>query len=689
MVKQLFVLTAVPQNSVLCLTDQLSVTVMRTRKFKQLLPNTFICRLLSNRNSPEQLALLKRKAKVKHTDPLSSDGQIRRANVMNSKKHVSERAICNLLQQANSIVNFMSGLPRHDLRGKKVVIVSDYPQNIKRFTVTITAPPKTPRKIIGSVAENCLTCATTQYIIIESNQGHIYFLKINITKTGCGMGPEPVSLAQNPRDMYNSTMFPPYHLMPPTPAHVHHLKSHSNAPHFFMADELRHYLLERHALTLAQVDPEQYPDLPTEVDMYHELVPIEPPHSANKSSMFGYATSAYKSKKASKNLCHCGRTIFINIILNIKKFPLTQIGRPLYHNQGSHFFVPKLSENKVVFFYSKFTFIGSNKLQVTKFGTKRGLPAVKKRIEETDENFNLKNNSTFFFTKIQIHVKRRGPGLLSESTLWNYIIQLTGALRTIHTGGLSCRTLDPTKILLTDNKSRIRINCCGILDVLNFDPNAASPLAAMPQYQQEDLVNLGKLMVALACNSVVALQRDNIQGALELINRSYSRDLAMLLVCLLTSQRIKTINDVMPMIGARFYTALETSNQRADAYECEMGKEIHNGRLFRLLAKLNTIVDRPHLNLDNTWCETGDRYMLKLFRDFVFHQLIQRGRPGAEGIKMTVIEELLLPKAPIICLMSHDEQNILVTSYAELKRCFERSFAELLQAASSHKTSLS
>lgn len=42
-----------------------------------------------------------------------------------------------------------------------------------------------------------------------------------------------------------------------------------------------------------------------------------------------------------------------------------------------------------------------------------------------------------------------------------------------------------------------------------------------------------------------------------------------------------------------------------------------------------------------------------------------------------------------ICLMSHDEQNILVTSYLELKRCFERSFNELLQAASSHKTSLS
>lgn len=42
----------------------------------------------------------------------------------------------------------------------------------------------------------------------------------------------------------------------------------------------------------------------------------------------------------------------------------------------------------------------------------------------------------------------------------------------------------------------------------------------------------------------------------------------------------------------RFYTALETATQRADAYEAEISKEVHNGRLFRLLTKLNTIVDR-------------------------------------------------------------------------------------------------
>lgn len=31
--------------------------------------------------------------------------------------------------------------------------------------------------------------------------------------------------------------------------------------------------------------------------------------------------------------------------------------------------------------------------------------------------------------------------------------------------------------------------------------------------------------------------------------------------------------------------------------------------------------------MDGTWSETGDRYMLKLFRDYVFHQVTEDGRP--------------------------------------------------------------
>ncbi|KNC74692.1 hypothetical protein SARC_12767, partial [Sphaeroforma arctica JP610] len=76
----------------------------------------------------------------------------------------------------------------------------------------------------------------------------------------------------------------------------------------------------------------------------------------------------------------------------------------------------------------------------------------------------------------------------------------------------------------------------------------------------------------------------------------------------------------MPMIGARFYTELESEQTCTDILETEISKELENGRLFRLIAKLGFVNERPEYAMDPSWSETGDRYLLKLFRDYVFHQ---------------------------------------------------------------------
>jgi hypothetical protein len=53
----------------------------------------------------------------------------------------------------------------------------------------------------------------------------------------------------------------------------------------------------------------------------------------------------------------------------------------------------------------------------------------------------------------------------------------------------------------------------------------------------------------------------------------------------------------------------------------ELQKESENGRLLRLLVQLGMVVDRAELGGDAQWAETGDRYLLKLFRDFLLHQV--------------------------------------------------------------------
>lgn len=48
----------------------------------------------------------------------------------------------------------------------------------------------------------------------------------------------------------------------------------------------------------------------------------------------------------------------------------------------------------------------------------------------------------------------------------------------------------------------------------------------------------------------------------------------------------------MPMIGARFYNQLDAANARAELLENCLAKELENGRLFRLIVKLCSIVER-------------------------------------------------------------------------------------------------
>jgi PAB-dependent poly(A)-specific ribonuclease subunit 3 len=38
---------------------------------------------------------------------------------------------------------------------------------------------------------------------------------------------------------------------------------------------------------------------------------------------------------------------------------------------------------------------------------------------------------------------------------------------------------------------------------------------------QEDLVSLGRIVLALACNSFVAIQRENVQQSMELVASNY------------------------------------------------------------------------------------------------------------------------------------------------------------------------
>ncbi|KAM3837327.1 PAN2-PAN3 deadenylation complex subunit PAN3 isoform 2-T4 [Vipera latastei] len=465
-------------------------------------------------------------------------------------------------------------------------------------------------------------------------------------------------------------VFPNYHIYPPTAPHVAYMQPKANAPSFFMADELRQELINRHLITMAQIDQADMPAVPTEVDSYHSLFPLEPlppPNRIQKTSNFGYITSCYKAVNSKDDLPYCLRRIHGFRLVNTKCMVLVDMWKKIQHSNiitlREVFTTKAFGEHSLVFAYD---FHAGGETMMSR-------------------HFNDPSADAYFTKrKWGQHdgpLPRQHAGLLPESLIWAYIVQLTSALRTIHTAGLACRVMDPTKILVT-GKTRLRVNCVGVFDVLTFDNSQNNPLALMAQYQQADLISLGKVVLALACNSLAGIQRENLQKAMELVTINYSSDLKNLILYLLTDQnRLRSVNDIMPMIGARFYTQLDAAQMRNDVIEEDLAKEVQNGRLFRLLAKLGTINERPEFQKDPTWSETGDRYLLKLFRDHLFHQVTEAGTPWIDlSHIISCLNKLDAGVPEKISLISRDEKSVLVVAYSDLKRCFENTFQELIAA---------
>ncbi|XP_071400126.1 PAN2-PAN3 deadenylation complex subunit PAN3 [Centroberyx affinis] len=466
-------------------------------------------------------------------------------------------------------------------------------------------------------------------------------------------------------------VFPTYHIYPPTAPHVAYMQPKANAPSFFMADELRQELINRHLITMAQIDQSENPGVPSEVDSYHSLFPLEPlppPNRMQKTSNFSYITSCYKAVNSKDDLPYCLRRIHGFRLVNTKCMMLVDMWKKIQHSNSvtlrEVFTTKAFGDHSLVFSYDFHA--GAETMFSRHFN------------DPTADSFFTKRK----WGQHEPPPPRQHAGLLPESLIWAYIVQLSSALRTIHTAGLACRVMDPSKILIT-GKTRLRVNCVGVFDVLTFDNSQTNHLALMPQYQQADLISLGKVVLALACNSLAGIQRENLQKAMELVSINYSSDLKNLILYLLTEQsRLRSVNDIMPMIGARFYTQLDASQMRNDVIEEDLAKEVQNGRLFRLLAKLGTINERPEFQKDPTWSETGDRYLLKLFRDHLFHQVTEAGTPWIDlSHIVSCLNKLDAGVPEKISLVSRDEKSVLVVTYSDLKRCFDSTFQELQAAA--------
>ncbi|QRV95538.1 Tyrosine kinase domain protein [Ceratobasidium sp. AG-Ba] len=263
--------------------------------------------------------------------------------------------------------------------------------------------------------------------------------------------------------------------------------------------------------------------------------------------------------------------------------------------------------------------------------------------------------------------QQQGVQPVDERLVWTYLLQLASAIRAAHGRNLAIRCLDPRRVLVT-GIGRVRINTVGIIDIMSYDGQGTPDI-----YLQEDLIALGSLLLQLTSSSSPPQSpRSTAVGAL---NR-FSPLLRQAVVWLITPGTIDHLwKEISPdIINAEMNAMLD----HADSLENELSKELENGRLVRLLCKFGFINERPEFDHDPRWAETGDRYIIKLFRDHVFHQLDTRGKPVLNLTHVfTNLSKLDAGSEERLMLVSRDERNCLVVSYKEVKTCIESAYRDL------------
>lgn len=262
-----------------------------------------------------------------------------------------------------------------------------------------------------------------------------------------------------------------------------------------------------------------------------------------------------------------------------------------------------------------------------------------------------------------------------ENLLWSYMVQIANALKAIHGAGLVARLIEASKILVTDEK-RIRFNGSAIADIL--DPKH-EPIANL---QRLDLESLGRLIFSIG--TATSHQRNQKHDLV--FTRSYSqrlRDAVDWLVHSALPENNHTIDHFVERIASDAIDAFDASLRLDDQLQFELNKELENGRLVRLLFKLNCINERPEYATDPQWAAQGLRAPIGLFRDFVFHQVDAQGRPVIDmGHMLSCLNKLDVGLEEKITLTTRNDQTVLVVTYREMKAAVESAWGDLTRGRS-------
>jgi len=299
------------------------------------------------------------------------------------------------------------------------------------------------------------------------------------------------------------------------------------------------------------------------------------------------------------------------------------------------------------------------------------------------------------------------PVAPSEDALWSYLVQLTCTLRAAHTAGLELRPgcLHPSKILILPG-GRLRVGAVGIPPTLAPGEAGGGVMApeALAASQRADLAAVGRFCLTLACHcgGLGAQQQQGGNAASLSVEAAAARsspEFAAIVSALLNADpnpnhvfippasprapsMIASWHALAAALGGRLLSEIDSSSLQADALADQLRVEAGHGRMLRTLARLSAVTERPPSDddgvRDRRWCESGDCYVLSLFRDYVFHQPAADGSPLLDwGHVAECLAKLDAGVPEKVLLLSRDGASMLVVTFADVKRCVEGAWRDL------------
>ncbi|CUM67904.1 uncharacterized protein PRCAT00005615001 [Priceomyces carsonii] len=434
---------------------------------------------------------------------------------------------------------------------------------------------------------------------------------------------------------------PPPRLTVPVPPYV------TNANEMFIPNELRLSLQKKNEATLQTLARS---NLPEHINIYHSLVPIDKSYE-RFSKVWGIPSSVFK--------------VFSNLDGN--PYALRKLEHGFLISTDVPFKTIKrwrtIKCANIVQLQEAFTTVS--------FGTLSLVVA-----------YDYYPNSDTLIDHHKKTLSKIEP--ITEELLWTYICQITNALLAIHEKGLAARSsLDGTKIIVT-NKNRIRLASVGVTDILKYQEDEEHiKNEGLTNYtkslQKSDIKTFGKLILDLASltlpHNLRSQEPTELLKALKLSGSiKFSDELVEAILSLLFDEDFDLAKFNAHYLASRLLNLINNLEDSTDYMESQLTSELENARLFRLVAKLNFVIDRPEYPVH----DNSNKHIAKLFRDFVFCEYDDFGKPVLNLSRVLVnLNKLDAGIDEKFLLVSRDDKNCVIASYKEVRDIIDSLFGNL------------